>query len=935
MLKKISVHMSLLIVLSMVLTTFVAMTTTVEANSMFALVGFATMNGGTTGGTGGTVVEATSLSQVNTLMSTRRKNNDTSPLIVKFNGKITGSEVIAVKDVSNITFLGVGTKGELEGVGFNIVRSKNIIIQNMKIHHTRAPMDGIGIENSQNVWVDHCEIYNMIGDCNGDGKVDTKGDISGGDVDWYDGLLDAKGESAYITVSWTYFHDAFKTSLVGSSDSDSSDRKITFHHNIYSNVKSRLPSYRGGTGHMFNNYYVNVESTAINSRVGAKLRIENNVFEKVGSGAMDDTGFAEGPIGAYYSKTIGYWDVSNNIFTDCKGNQPTTSTCSFTPPYNYSSVMHPVDQVKSIVTQYAGVGKVDGSSGPIVIPTSNNTTAPTLTPTKTQTPTTTNSSSIVYGDLNGDNSANSLDFATLRLYLTGAMQLSDSQLKSCDLNLDGSVNSLDFAYFRQFLLGMITKLPVGSAVVTPAPTSAYTSQPNNTPNTSGGITHEAEASSNNLKYASIESNYVAFDATKDAYVEMKQVGSPTSGSATITFVYSNGSGKDLPMEIKVNSTTIESDKVFPSTGSWNTWSTISINATMSNGSDNIVRFKTRSSDGGPRLDKIIVGGGSSNYTPAPTNQNSTPTPANSTPTKTSSVSTPAVTSQPVSGDIILEPNGSMTLEQAINSIQPGKTIYLKSGSYKYSKTIVIAEGNNGSSGAYKKITSYGSDKPIIDFSAMAENSANRGIVLDGKYWHFKNVSIEGAGDNGMLLSGHNNIIENCSFKYNHDSGLQLSRYNTSYNTKDKWPSNNLIVDCYSAENMDSGIEDADGFAAKLTCGEGNIFRNCKAEYNCDDGWDLYTKSATGAIGVVTLENCEASNNGKLTSGKVTGGDGNGYKLGDDTASVAHILKNCVANNNAKHGFTGNGNPAKIIMENCTGTGNAQKLFDRLTNAIFK
>jgi pectate lyase len=40
-----------------------------------------------------------------------------------------------------------------------------------------APIDGIGIDSSSNIWVDHCEIYNMIGDCNGDGVVDTKGDI--------------------------------------------------------------------------------------------------------------------------------------------------------------------------------------------------------------------------------------------------------------------------------------------------------------------------------------------------------------------------------------------------------------------------------------------------------------------------------------------------------------------------------------------------------------------------------------------------------------------------------------------------------------------------------------------------------------------------------------------------------------------------------------
>jgi len=46
---------------------------------------------------------------------------------------------------------------------------------------------------------------------------------------------------------------------------------------------------------MFNNYYVDVLGSGINSRVGAKLRIEGNIFERVGCGAVDSkTGFAEG-----------------------------------------------------------------------------------------------------------------------------------------------------------------------------------------------------------------------------------------------------------------------------------------------------------------------------------------------------------------------------------------------------------------------------------------------------------------------------------------------------------------------------------------------------------------------------------------------------------------------------------------------------------------
>lgn len=296
--------------------------------------------------------------------------------------------------------------------------------------------------------------------------------------------------------------------------------------------------------------------------------------------------------------------------------------------------------------------------------------------------------------------------------------------------------------------------------------------------------------------------------------------------------------------------------------------------------------------------------------------------------------TPTETTTPPdagSEDIILSANGSMNLQQALNSVKAGKTVYLKAGTYSYSSTIVIAEGNNGTSSARKNVRAYGDGKVTIDFSAMSEKSSNRGIVLAGNYWNFNGVTIKGAGDNGMLLAGHYNIIEDCTFRENHDSGLQLSRYNTSYNSISQWPSNNQIINCLSTENMDSGREDADGFAAKLTCGEGNKFIDCVATYNCDDGWDLYTKSDTGRIGVVTMERCEASYNGKFTNGSTTGGDGNGFKLGDDTASVSHKLKDCVANYNAKNGYTGNGNPATLIMINCTGTGNAQKLFDRITS----
>lgn len=269
-----------------------------------------------------------------------------------------------------------------------------------------------------------------------------------------------------------------------------------------------------------------------------------------------------------------------------------------------------------------------------------------------------------------------------------------------------------------------------------------------------------------------------------------------------------------------------------------------------------------------------------------------------------------------------------TLQNAIATVGAGGTIYMRGGTYNFTATIVIPESNSGTAGATKKILSYNGEVPVLSFAGMAVSSSNRGIVLDGSYWHLNGLIIESAGDNGLLLSGDNNTIESCIFRKNADSGLQLSRYNTNYTSISQWPSNNLILNCESYDNKDPDNEDADGFAAKLTSGNGNIFRNCISHHNIDDGWDLYTKPDTGPIGTVTLENCIAHSNGKLTDGSTSGnGDKNGFKLGGEDISVNHIVRRCIAFNNGKHGFTYNRNPGSIEMTNNTGYGNTERNFN--------
>ncbi|GLB51673.1 hypothetical protein NBRC110019_07120 [Neptunitalea chrysea] len=278
-------------------------------------------------------------------------------------------------------------------------------------------------------------------------------------------------------------------------------------------------------------------------------------------------------------------------------------------------------------------------------------------------------------------------------------------------------------------------------------------------------------------------------------------------------------------------------------------------------------------------------------------------------------------------------NAFATLTKAISVVSAGDYIYIEGGTYSYSSTIVIDRSKNGTSSNPIRVFAHNSQTVVLDFSGQSTSSSNRGIVMDAFYWHWKGITIEGAGDNGMLLSGNYNHIEDCIFKENRDTGLQLSRYDTDYDSISEWPSNNTIEDCEAYDNKDPDNEDADGFAAKLTCGTGNKFIRCVAHHNIDDGWDLYTKSDTGAIGIVYFEECISHNNGSLTNGSTSGnGDKNGYKLGSSAHNINHQLVRCIAFNNGKHGFADNGNVGNIKFVNCTSYNNTQYNYHTRDNA---
>lgn len=324
------------------------------------LVGY---GAGTTGGAGGPSVTVSSLSALESAVA------GSSPKIVNVSGTITGDVNVMVG--SNTSILGVGSTASLVGISLNLVDVSNVIIRNLSISFVQASDttgDAIHIQqDTTHVWVDH---NNLFSDMN-HGK------------DFYDGLLDITHAADFITVSWNQFHDHFKVSLVGHSDSngaeDTGHLHVTYHHNWFFNVGSRTPSLRFGTGHVYNNYFENVTDDAIHSRMGAQMLVQNNVFVNCGE-AITTTGD---------SSVDGFVNQSGNSFT----NAPTdiTQTGTFTqPPYSYT--LDPTSSVVAEVTAFSGVGIISGSGGgptptPGTSPTAGTTPTPAPTVGTTPTPT--------------------------------------------------------------------------------------------------------------------------------------------------------------------------------------------------------------------------------------------------------------------------------------------------------------------------------------------------------------------------------------------------------------------------------------------------------------------------------------------------------------------------------------------------------------------
>ena len=314
------------------------------------MTGFATQNGGTTGGKGYSEV---TVDNVNDLKSYAKAGNKI--IYVK-----PGTYMGPIEVGSNVTIYGY--QGAIiaqptTGSAMKLSGSTNVIIRNLKFKgvgaHDDDDEDCLQVNHeSKNVWIDHVDVY-----------------------DGHDGNLDITNASDYVTISWTKFSYTSASTghqfsnLIGNSKTKTSDRghlNVTIHHTWWADgVVERMPRVRFGKVHVANNLFDSKNASyCVRAAIEADIRIERNVF--IGVQKALDLYTSDGAITAA--------QMIENYEENVKKPQAGTGT-AFKPSYSMSltdvSTQAKAYALRDSIKLYAGATLPDPGSSSVVTPASS------------------------------------------------------------------------------------------------------------------------------------------------------------------------------------------------------------------------------------------------------------------------------------------------------------------------------------------------------------------------------------------------------------------------------------------------------------------------------------------------------------------------------------------------------------------------------------
>ncbi|OBZ75016.1 putative pectate lyase A [Grifola frondosa] len=201
---------------------------------------------------------------------------------------VTGNDpkIVIIQGTAVASSYNVGKGATLQGVGLRVLNEQNVIIRNIAIKEVLASAgDALGIQAASNVWIDHMD----------------------------------------LSSNWAH------------------DKVRCRHHGhvclqLLRVLELAHPSFRFGTGHIFNNLYDN-NADGINTRDGAQLLVENNVWNNNNTKPL-------------YSTDEGFAVATGNEFDSGSNEAPLGTFMSSKVPYSYSLVA--INQVRSTVSAQAG-----------------------------------------------------------------------------------------------------------------------------------------------------------------------------------------------------------------------------------------------------------------------------------------------------------------------------------------------------------------------------------------------------------------------------------------------------------------------------------------------------------------------------------------------------------------------------------------------------
>jgi pectate lyase len=348
------------------------------------LIGFASLNGGVTGGEGGQEVTVTTAEEL------LRFAQSDDPYVINVVGSIELVKGIgtfrggngAYHIGSNTTIRGVGPDAKILYGGFLIYDVENVIIQNL---HFDGTFRGFNpeFENLPCSALPEGEHRYNHGPCLQDGEkgpADKAIDVSNGaERVWItqntfkrysDEIMSIKREASYVTVSWNSFDDPITGKrgmmiLIGHSDSHVPDigrLKTTIHHNYFAS-RDRQPRVRFGQVHIFNNYYDNphgVFNYGAAAQRDSEVAIEGNYYNGVGNR----------PWRFDINNQFGFVDQRNNILVNTVQAQTrgTFGNEVFEPNDVYDFTVDNPSDIPEIVMESMGSGNWDFTTGEQPVP---------------------------------------------------------------------------------------------------------------------------------------------------------------------------------------------------------------------------------------------------------------------------------------------------------------------------------------------------------------------------------------------------------------------------------------------------------------------------------------------------------------------------------------------------------------------------------------